>query len=97
MFFPYAVLCLAGVFSASLAKPALSRFPISVINLDTDAERMTSISKELQKAGVPRHQVHRLSAVNGKALTAQDLEKNATRLARLFATPGMIGCFLSHR
>lgn len=41
--------------------------------------------------------VKRLPAVNGRELTKEQLLDSTTTLARYFATPGMIGCYLSHK
>jgi len=68
---------------------------VLVINLDKDAARWATTSRELVAQRVPR--VERVSGVYGKALTPAELRQNVTALGRIFATPGMIGCFLSHR
>jgi hypothetical protein len=39
------------------SNPRHSQFPISVINLDKDSERLSSVSAELERAGVPLQQV----------------------------------------
>jgi hypothetical protein len=71
------------------------QFPISVINLDNDIARLASVSKVLEDAGVPLSSVQRLSAVHGASLSDEVIQENTTLLARLFATRGMIGCYLS--
>ena len=35
--------------------------------------------------------------MNGRELTKEQLLDSTTTLARYFATPGMIGCYLSHK
>ena len=70
-------------------------FPVSVINLDKDTERLATVSAQLEASGI--RDWGRLRAVYGAALSPKELEDNTTRLARLFATRGMIGCYLSHR
>ena len=69
-----------------------------VINLDRDTERWELVVSELTTRGkVPRHKIHRLRAVYGKNLTADELRNNTTVVARHCSTPGTIGCYLSHR
>ena len=74
-----------------------SLFPISVINLDRDTARLVGVSEQLKSAGVSLGCVERLPAVYGASLSPKELKENASLLARLFATKGMIGCYLSHR
>jgi len=71
--------------------------PINIINLDQDKERWDEVKRELLSNGIPTEQIQRIPAVYGKHLSKQELRSNATLLARLFCTPGMIGCYLSHR
>ena len=68
-----------------------------VINLDRDTERWESVVSELTSKGVRPQNIQRIRAVDGKNLSATELENNATTVARTFCTLGMIGCFLSHR
>lgn len=69
---------------------------INVINLDQDTIRWDVLVQRLTANGVPQSVIHRLAAVFGKTLSKQDLARNASCKARLFCTPGMIGCYLSH-
>jgi glycosyl transferase family 25 len=71
--------------------------PISIINLDKDIDRWSTVISQLESKGVPMDCVEKLRAVNGKELTKEQLAVSATAIARSFATPGMIGCYLSHR
>ncbi len=68
-----------------------------VLNLDRDKERWKSVVKELTSKGVPRERIQRIEAVYGKNLTPDEIASNTTFVARCFSTPGMIGCYLSHR
>ena len=72
---------------------------IRIINLDRDTERWRNIQRQFQGGvkSAEKKNIHRLPAVYGKALSPKDLQTNATLLARAFCTPGMIGCYLSHR
>lgn len=70
---------------------------INVINLDRDTARLESVLKQLTDKGVPLESIQRQPAVLGSALSNEEMRSNTTRMARWFATRGMIGCFLSHR
>ena len=72
-------------------------FPIRVINLDRDTARLATVLAQLEAKGVPRDSIERQPAVLGKSLTDEELRKCTTLLSRMFATRGMIGCYLSHR
>lgn len=76
---------------------ARARIPISVINLDKDLLRWESVTAELRAKGADMDVVKRLPAVYGKELSPEELRVSTSRAARLFCTPGMIGCYLSHR
>lgn len=81
--------------SRSSADP--SSIPIHVINLDRDKVRWETVVASLQnEGGVSARQIHRQSAVYGKTLSKVQLRENASLLARMYCTPGMIGCYLSH-
>jgi hypothetical protein len=81
-----------------MAAPTTLHIPINVLNLDRCPERWESVQKQLLKdKKIDISNVKRLPAVDGKALDSFDLSFKTTRLARLFATRGMIGCYLSHR
>ncbi len=87
---------LAGLAAvAGATKGAASSFPISVINLNKDTARLAAVKAQFAKSKVGNWR--RLSAVYGANLTPAELRQSTTALARLFATPGMIGCYLSHR
>ncbi|KAL9180477.1 hypothetical protein ACHAXT_010930 [Thalassiosira profunda] len=88
---------LAGAIGRSGSGGSSLPTPINVLNLDRDEERWHRTSTELTSKGVPRRRIRRISAVYGRDLSPDELAANATRLARVFCTPGMIGCFLSHR
>ena len=66
----------------------------TVISLPRHASRRAHIIKELSSKNVP---FTWMDAIDGVKLTHSELSKNATDLGRWFMTPGMIGCFLSHR
>ena len=45
-----------------------------------------------------RHNVlHRIDAVDGTSLSKEEIKENSSLGARLFTTPGTIGCYMSHR
>mmetsp|Transcript_21350 Transcript_21350/g.43079 ORF Transcript_21350/g.43079 Transcript_21350/m.43079 type:complete len:318 (-) Transcript_21350:53-1006(-) len=66
----------------------------TVINLPRHPHRLEHVSRELSSAGV---KFDTTKAIDGLELVEDDLSLNATRLGRWFMTPGMVGCFLSHR
>ena len=70
---------------------------INVINLKQDTNRWETVTKELVSKGVPLDCIQRLVAVYGKELSEQSLRRNVSPVARRFCTPGIIGCYLSHR
>mmetsp|Transcript_6767 Transcript_6767/g.9879 ORF Transcript_6767/g.9879 Transcript_6767/m.9879 type:complete len:344 (+) Transcript_6767:35-1066(+) len=71
--------------------------PVNVINLEKDKDRWEGITDELVKGGVEMDNIHRIQAIYGKELSNEEVQSNTTMLARIFATRGMIGCYLSHR
>jgi GR25 family glycosyltransferase involved in LPS biosynthesis len=73
-----------------------SKLPINVINLERDTTRWETLVRDLTNKGVEEQDIQRLPAVYGKTLSKRELETKTTRRARLFCTPGMIGCYLSH-
>ena len=74
---------------------AAHTFPrTTVINLPRDASRREHIINELSSQDI---QFSWTEATYGANMTQPELSANATALARWFMTPGMIGCFLSHR
>lgn len=68
--------------------------PVWAISLDRSVERWEACSAEFAREGLA---VERISAVDGAALSEDDLVRDCTRAGRWFCTRGMIGCFLSHR
>jgi len=65
-----------------------------VINLRRNPERYAGVKAALEAEDL---EFDRLDAVDGRALTATERSENVTALGRALMTPGMIGCFLSHR
>ena len=82
---------------SSLATVSATPLPISIINLDRDTVRLSNTIKQLTSKGVPLETIERQPAVHGASLSKADLRSNTTRLGRLFASKGMIGCYLSHK
>jgi GR25 family glycosyltransferase involved in LPS biosynthesis len=67
---------------------------VYVINLDSSTERLEQMNKQMNILGKP---FTRVSAVNGKTLSNEEIN-NVTNLAcRYFCTNTMIGIFLSHK
>ena len=77
-----------------MPRPKLRVPPALVINLPRDAERFAGVKKQMDDQGV---YFERIDAVNGRALSESERRANATAAARALLTPGMIGCYLSHR
>ena len=93
----FGLVCLVTLLQENVALAA-SPPPINIINLDHDTTRWNQVTGELASKGkVPRKRIRRLPAVYGKTLSKEELRQNSTKLARTFCTPGMIGCFLSHK
>lgn len=65
-----------------------------LINLPHHEERFRKVTAELDAVGI---EYERADAVNGKAMTREEMKANVTLLARALLTRGMVGCFLSHR
>lgn len=65
-----------------------------VISLSHHQTRRQHIIKEMKSRKIP---FEWMDAIDGKELSQSSLMTNATSLGRWFMTPGMIGCFLSHR
>jgi GR25 family glycosyltransferase involved in LPS biosynthesis len=72
---------------------------LNVINLAKDTKRWDRLQKEFNshKNDLPLEKIFRLDAVNGKDLSKEEVQDNATLGARLFCTLGTIGCYISHR
>ena len=68
--------------------------PALVINLDQDRQRWAEVSDRLKQVGLT--QVHRMRAVYGKALSAQQKRRHTTPWCNDVCTDSTIGCFLSH-
>ena len=82
------------LYCSILAASAARKPRALLINLPQHDERFNGVKLQLDKANIP---FERAEAVNGKAMTPEELKANVTWLARLLLTKGMIGCFLSHR
>ena len=65
-----------------------------VINLPKHEARFEGVKRELAEAGVS---FERIDAVEGRRLGLVEKRANVTALARALITPGMTGCYLSHR
>ena len=65
-----------------------------LINLPRDRRRLQDVTQRLEAAGVA---FEAADAVDGAAMSDVHMAEEVTALGRLFMTPGMIGCFLSHR
>lgn len=65
-----------------------------VINLPRHVARREAIVARLHEAGIAFSWA---AAVDGEALSTAERRSNVTPLGRALMTPGMIGCFLSHR
>lgn len=66
-----------------------------VINMDKDIDRLRHMYENLSKLGI---EFVRIAAVNGNALTNEQLEKySVTVRGQKWSSSGALGCFLSHR
>lgn len=84
-----------GVFSLVIAAAAARKLPKAVVvNLPKHEARFEGVKQQLDEAGV---KFERIGAVVGKQLSPEERRSNVTALARVLITPGMMGCFLSHR
>ena len=82
----------ACLLASTLASPQLPS--ALLINLPKHTERYQLVSSEFEAAGI---RYERAEAVDGRLLSPDELKQNVTLFGRCFMTPGMIGCFLSHR
>jgi len=57
-------------------------------------DRLSQMTKQISILGKP---FKRISAINGKKLTKDDLKLYCTTFGNTFCTYGMLGCFLSHQ
>lgn len=68
---------------------------VYVINLEKDQDKWKTINQELgYQHGI---QPIRIDAIYGKTLENKILKASTTPLNYYFASPGLIGCFLSHK
>lgn len=67
---------------------------IYVINLDSSTDRLECIKEQLDE-----HKLNftRISAINGKKLTKDQIKKNCTPFAQMFCPRNIIGCAMSHK
>lgn len=76
----------------------MSMWPVFVINMDANPQRMAAVAAELTNLDIP---FERFPAINGRAISEDelavvyDVEANARR-ARYPLIPAEIGCYLSH-
>ena len=83
------------LFSLLAVVTAARKLPKAVvINLPKHEARYEGAKRELNAAGV---RFERMDAVEGRRLSPAEKRANVTALARALITPGMTGCFLSHR
>jgi glycosyl transferase family 25 len=68
--------------------------PIYVLNLDRAQDRWDETQKEMARVGV---EVTRLPAIDGRALSKQELRKESTPFATFFNPRGVLACYMSHR
>lgn len=71
--------------------------PIFIINLDRAKSRWEKVSTTMRNAGLADEQFTRLSAVDGRTLSLEELQNQSTKLAMFLQPRGVIGCYLSHR
>ena len=67
-----------------------------VINLDTSVERLKFMKKQQPQLGTTTPFI-RISAINGKHLTDEELQKYTSKWFYQFGSRNSVGCFLSHR
>lgn len=68
--------------------------PAFVLNLDRSKDRWTKFQQELLRVNF---HAERLPAVDGRALSLEELRNVSTSMAMFFQPRGVIGCYLSHR
>jgi hypothetical protein len=71
--------------------------PIYIINLDRATQRWAKAVRTMEAAGLTTDQFTRLSAIDGRALSIEELRNQSTKLAIFLQPRGVIGCYLSHR
>ena len=79
--------------ASDVPRPKLRVPPALVINLPRRRRAFAKAKKQMDDQGV---YFERIDAVNGRALSESERRANAMA-ARALLTPGMIGCYLSHR
>lgn len=89
---PIRILCALVLLLATASARPLPK--AVVVNMKRNEKRFEGVKRELDREGV---KFERLEAVEGKKLNASERRSQVTALARVFLTPGMMGCFLSHR
>ena len=67
---------------------------VYVINMDKSVDRLKTIKKQEPILG---KKITRISAIDGKILSKQQINDNSTDLCSSFCSKSMIGCFLSHK
>ena len=74
-----------------------NKSPIVIINLKRDTERWVTCYNNITSKGVDKKYISRFNAIDGKSLEKEkNIPISVSYLSQKFATPGMIGCFLSH-
>ena len=68
--------------------------PIFVMNLKRSHDRWAMAQLQMKGEGLT---VERFDAVDGRALSNEELRKTSTRMAMFLQPRGVIGCYLSHR
>lgn len=67
---------------------------VVLINLDKSKDRLTNMQRQFDVLNIP---FQRFSAVNGKELSTEELEKTTSKMcSNVLCNRGMIGCALSH-
>lgn len=67
---------------------------VYVINMKNAVDRLSQMTKQIPILGKP---FKRISAIDGKKLTREELKLYCSNFGKTFCTYGMIGCFLSHQ
>ena len=68
--------------------------PIFVMNLKRSQDRWEQAQRQMAGEGLI---VERLDAIDGRALSNEELRNQSTRMAMYLQPRGVIGCYLSHR
>jgi glycosyl transferase family 25 len=67
---------------------------IFIINLDKDIERLSNAYEQLDKYEFKNYE--KITGINGKRLSIDEINDNTTTIGKLFASRSIIGCGLSH-